>query len=305
MMKSSSSTFVAAYVLVFIICTFDYVLCHSLAANPVGVASNMMQAGVRATSRQSITKRSINNDGSTAPIRPLGQVLVDDEKLRRQKQYDNAWLEHIVNDRPVLIVRKRSTDQIQSDELINELLHYKNSYNIDKKNSYKHLETDAERRKAPLKSKLHKFIDTIIDEEIAAANIYDAQQQRLATASKVGVPIARRRLLANDKPVQTSDHEQNFGLNKRLVNLASDENLSLNDNVKPLSLNAADSNLLTISNKELGQQSDLRQTATISPAEHARRIHNDGYGILKEATFTTNNHLGEKGVPKFGSDEAF
>lgn len=39
--------------------------------------------------------------------------------------------------------------------------------------------------------------------------------------------------------------------------------------------------------------------------EHARRVIDDKFGIMRDSIFTTNNHLGLKGVPKFGSDEEY
>lgn len=39
--------------------------------------------------------------------------------------------------------------------------------------------------------------------------------------------------------------------------------------------------------------------------EHLRRILNDEFGILKESKFSSNNHLGEHGVPKAGSEDEY
>lgn len=39
--------------------------------------------------------------------------------------------------------------------------------------------------------------------------------------------------------------------------------------------------------------------------QHARRILDDGFGIMNESKFSTNNHIGFKGVPKFGSEEEY
>lgn len=43
----------------------------------------------------------------------------------------------------------------------------------------------------------------------------------------------------------------------------------------------------------------------VNMAEHARRILDDKFDILRHSIFSTNNQLGTKEVPKFGSDEQF
>lgn len=295
--KSSSSTLAAACVTVFIICTLGQVLCHSLGARPFEVANGgePMQTGV--SQQHSVARHSAADSRVGSPIgdRP---TPAEDARPRRHQQYDDTWLEHVVNDRPFLIVRKRSTDQGQrDDELIDKLLTLKNNYSIDKKNSYKLRDSDAELKKATLTNKLHKLIDSIMDEQDFA--------QQVAAQSKVGVPMQRTRLVgAGGKAARVGDDKLELG--KRIANLGANDDADLSINVKPLSLGPADSNSLAVSSKELGEQpGEVKQAVTVSPAEHARRILNDGFGILKEATFTTNNHLGNKGVPKFGSDETF
>lgn len=63
---------------------------------------------------------------------------------------------------------------------------------------------------------------------------------------------------------------------------------------------------MLIKRKPMAEAAEL--PATRQPAnmnEHARNILDDTLGIRRDSIFTTNNHLGLKGVPKFGSDEQF
>lgn len=39
--------------------------------------------------------------------------------------------------------------------------------------------------------------------------------------------------------------------------------------------------------------------------QHNRRILNDAFGILSKSVFSSNNHLGQKEVPKWGSEEEY
>lgn len=57
---------------------------------------------------------------------------------------------------------------------------------------------------------------------------------------------------------------------------------------------------------KLNSKIDSLDGRRIAPnAEHLRRILNDDFGILKESRFSTNNHLGHQGVPKFGSEDEY
>lgn len=51
-----------------------------------------------------------------------------------------------------------------------------------------------------------------------------------------------------------------------------------------------------------------RRGSPVEPSnlnQHARRILDDSFGIMNESKFSTNNHIGFKGVPKFGSEEEY
>lgn len=50
---------------------------------------------------------------------------------------------------------------------------------------------------------------------------------------------------------------------------------------------------------------DAARQQRLAREPHARRILDDKFGIIKESTFTTNNHLGLKGVPRAGSEEEY
>lgn len=48
-----------------------------------------------------------------------------------------------------------------------------------------------------------------------------------------------------------------------------------------------------------------KQPNIISKQAHERKILDDAFEIIKESKFSTNNHLGSKGVPKFGSEQDY
>lgn len=180
----------------------------------------------------------------------------------------------------------------ENEELFEKLLAYKSNYNQKKQNA-------GELRKLTLKRKLHKFIDTIIDDELKAAeNAQEREESDSSHASsKVGVPMQRRRLNGSPSGLSNSQHQQSMpvDLRKRLISggANNDNNSNTNDN------------LLTDNLQSVNEVKQQAKQAQISASDHARRILDDKFGIMKESIFTTNNHLGNKGVPKFGSDEDF
>lgn len=89
---------------------------------------------------------------------------------------------------------------------------------------------------------------------------------------------------------------------------------SLRDSLQNLAAELGDANSLNsldgISSQHSSPSSSSSSVAThrktpISASEHQKNIQNDKYGVLKEAIFTTNNHLGHKNPPKFGSEEVY
>lgn len=142
----------------------------------------------------------------------------------------------------------------------------------------------VKQKKLAIKRKLHKLVDEIIDESVAAD---EALREEVAAATR------RRAVNAVQQNQQVQEQQQQKD--------DGDDGLMMMIKRKPLT-----------DNNELGdlfsQPSSQSQQPPRRPAnlnEHARNILDDSFGIRRDSVFTTNNHLGLKGVPKFGSDEQF
>lgn len=160
-----------------------------------------------------------------------------------------------------------------------------------------------------LKKKWHKLVDELIDNELPSSSSSSSSRASLTSAQMmVNEPIARRR-----QPVAAASQMQ-----QQQPGMIDDdsEKIVLVVKRKPaLDLNAAGSGapispaLIAFNNLDLangnGQQQQQPSRSPMNMLEHQRKILNDGFDIRRESIFTTNNHLGQKGVPKFGNDEQF
>lgn len=158
--------------------------------------------------------------------------------------------------------------------------------------------------KSALKKKWHKRVDDLIEGQFASGN-----SQQIGGLSQASEPIARSRPIGRGSRIDTTKPHR----------VPSDFTLPEEDNTDrimvivkkrpapqtPETMNTQTLNQLddqsSLFNRELQQQ----PMAGGNVNEHTRRILDDKFGIMKESIFTTNNHLGLKGVPKFGSDEVF
>lgn len=128
--------------------------------------------------------------------------------------------------------------------------------------------------KAALKKKWHKIVDELIDDQFAGS----------PGASELSQPIQRLR-----EPQKRNPNGDLF----------ADRQPSLQDlsSGQPAGAQSVD--------QQQQQQQQQAFFAREPSKQHLRNIMEDNFGILKESKFTTNNHLGLKGAPKFGSDESF
>lgn len=161
--------------------------------------------------------------------------------------------------------------------------------------------------KLALKKRLHKMVEQMVE------NQYPADEQ-------TGEQETKPALSAKHKKWQSSgdQDEKIMILVKKpssYLDLATPPNHGTTDlqgaegaNLGGGALNLALRNYLNgqaSSGPERERLGAGQQRPLVTVGEHERRVTNDGFGILRESVFTTNNHLGLKGVPKFGSDEEY
>lgn len=144
----------------------------------------------------------------------------------------------------------------------------------------------AKQRKLAIKRRLHKLVDEIVDESVAA----DEALKEITSAA------SHRKALAQNQQVQELQQQQQ--------QLEKDDGLMLVMKRKPLN------DINELGNDLFGQQQQQQTQSQSQPprrptSEHARNILDDSFGIRRDSIFSSNNHLGLKGVPKFGSEEQF
>lgn len=123
----------------------------------------------------------------------------------------------------------------------------------------------------------------------------------------VSVPVARRRqpVAQQQKHSYDDSASQLDAANEQsLLLIKRKPGVNLSEDTHSPSLLAINQNNLDQTNQQQTQQ-QLRQLNPVDLAEHRRRILNDDFNIRRDSIFTTNNHLGHKEPPKFGSEEQF
>lgn len=160
-----------------------------------------------------------------------------------------------------------------------------------------------EMAKQVLRKRWHKLADDLIDDVFASK-----QQENLKT---LDTSYKKKKWFTKQQQQQERSSDNGFEkimilMKKPLSETASDpEDINTdNENNNPNNL------LLTLPPQKQQQTANLPalnsiRRPNVNTQEHARRILDDRFGIMKESIFTTNNHLGLKGVPKFGSDEEY
>lgn len=150
--------------------------------------------------------------------------------------------------------------------------------------------------KAMLKEKLHKLLDELVDsearEEKFAMNKPQARSRQPTSAVKAQANSVEQDHSSGDEPLAVI-------LIKRKPQLAAGLDDELANAPTFVSNNLADLERISVSN------SAQQQSSPVNIGDHQRRILDDKFGILGHSIFTTNNQLGNKGVPKFGADEQF
>lgn len=136
---------------------------------------------------------------------------------------------------------------------------------------------NARQKKLAIKRKLHKLVDEIVDESTETDDTLK--------------DVARRRSLTQNQQVQPQQQQQQ-----------KDDGLVIIMKRRPLDDNNELGDLFS-QPQQLQQQQPPRRLKNLN--EHTRNILDDSFGIRRDSIFTTNNHLGSKGTPKFGSEEQF
>lgn len=155
--------------------------------------------------------------------------------------------------------------------------------------------------KMALKKRLHKMVEQMVE------NQYPADEQTGEQQSKPERSAKRKKWQSSGSD---QDDKVMILVKKPSSYLeAADSQGADRDNLGGGALNLALRNYINGQASSAPLARDLRERSAQRPlvtvGEHERRVNNDGFGILRESVFTTNNHLGLKGVPKFGSDEEY
>lgn len=148
-----------------------------------------------------------------------------------------------------------------------------------------------QQKRAALKSKWHKIVEDLIDDQ------YPAQGKLGDGEFAVNQPIARKRALAtsNQYPQPSTG-----------ASSLPDDDTKLMIVVKRKPDGNGLGDLFAGESQQQQQQQPQQQSRPpVNMEQHRLKIINDDFGILREAKITSNNHLGYKGMPKFGSDEQF
>lgn len=167
------------------------------------------------------------------------------------------------------------------------------------------------KQKFIMKKRLHKLLEDILEEENSPSQrSNEASTRKRSSASeeddsneKIMIFVKKPRkktshkagLLSKDEPEPEPDHERHPAQ-------ARPDRVSSMDQWDILAQRSREPKLTSASSTADRSLGPLNQG---NVNEHARRIMDDRFGIIKESVFSTNNHLGLKGVPKFGSDEEY
>lgn len=183
------------------------------------------------------------------------------------------------------------------------------------------------KQRLALKKKWHRLVDELIDGELPSEMTDTMKQREQQQQPEFGGSSSYRHkkwsattgvddegdkimILMKKPPLYASDlQDSDLDSNQALSSIGNGNN---NNNNKELKLLKAitgntDTDQAWPSKTSLNQRSNQAQGELRSPLEgnHGRDLLNDKFGILRDSIFTTNNHLGFKGVPKFGSDEVY
>lgn len=166
-------------------------------------------------------------------------------------------------------------------------------------------EAEAEEKaKQVLRKRWHKLADDLID------GVFAKQQQQQQDSKSSKSSYKKKNWSTKQQQQDKDGIEKIMILMKKPLSESTLDSDDININNENNNLN----NLLLTSPPQQEQQqqtaslpsaSNLNRRPNVNMQEHARRILDDKFGIMKESMFTTNNHLGLKGVPKFGSEEEY
>lgn len=136
-----------------------------------------------------------------------------------------------------------------------------------------------------LKRKLHKLVDELVDDPEAVANSE-------GSSFAVNEPTLRKR-----------SNQQVFQLKPTTLEAENDDDeskLVFTIKRKP-TLDSVDNALGDLYESQQQPADNSRRPMNLK--EHQRNILDDTLNIRRDSIFTTNNHLGFKAPPKFGSDD--
>lgn len=186
-----------------------------------------------------------------------------------------------------------------------------------------------EKAKQALRKRWHRLADDIIDDVFANQQQQKFQLNDDNSMKSLDSSFKKKKWFTKRQQQQREDDSDN-GFEKIMILMKKPMSESADSDVMSAD-NGNSNNLLLTSqpqqtmlvggaNEAIGIQkpsqysqpgdSNLQSLNSIrrpnvNMQEHARRILDDKFGIMKESIFTTNNHLGLKGVPKLGSDEEY
>lgn len=175
-----------------------------------------------------------------------------------------------------------------------------------------------QRAKWALKKRLHKMVEDMVEDRFPeSGNTNKEAPKQMALIDQSSVYSSKPNYDLKRKRWHAQDENEKFMI---LMNRPSNyldlatPNRESDLQQEGSSLNSALMNY--ISGQQQQQAASPSMMAKDAPAagpkrplvnigEHARRVMDDKFGIMRDSIFTTNNHLGLKGVPKFGSDEEY
>jgi len=149
---------------------------------------------------------------------------------------------------------------------------------------------EANKQRIALKKRWHELVDELIDRSYPSASekyqkksdSQNAQKRKRWMPSHEG---DEKIMIIMKKPPQ--DEDISARSNKNQMESELDGGVRFNNLIDNTS-----------------QQQPIHRRP-VNMDEHARGVLDDKFGIMRESIFTTNNHLGFKGVPKFGSEEEY
>lgn len=200
-------------------------------------------------------------------------------------------------------VRHTSKPDQRDDGTLKRLLRKSTDASVSKRNHLQQLDTNKE--KMLLKNKWHKLVDDIIDdrfdeisEPTLSAPLDNDQISRLDKPAS----FRRKKWMKNEDVIGATENNDKIMiiLKNKPVNLDMPEP---SDSSNTFSLLTNGISAASPSDGPVQKETSAKSTTNLD--NHNQRILDDKFGIMKESIFTTNNHLGYKGVPKFGSEEEY